>query len=167
MENRCDRIVDCPDSSDEKGCAILRIDQTTYIKEYPPITVDDNRTVIKIPVNISLDILKILDINEVEGIFKVSFQLHSTWFDSRLVYANLKQDSDLNTLTEQEKEDIWTPNVVFSNTEIQASVIKDPKVIARIGRLGEAKIGALDEAIKTFYFHRADNPISQEFMTSG
>ena len=73
MENRCDRIVDCPDSSDEKGCAILRIDQTTYIREYPPISVDSNRTLIKTPVNISIDILKILEINEVEGILKYLF----------------------------------------------------------------------------------------------
>ena len=77
MESRCDRINDCPDSSDEKGCAILRIDKTTYIPENPPIRVDSNEQIIKLPVNISLDILKILDINEVEGIFKVSFQLHS------------------------------------------------------------------------------------------
>ena len=98
MESRCDRINDCPDSSDEKGCAILRIDETTYIPENPPIRVDSNKQIIKIPVNISLDILKILDINEVEGIFEVSFQLHSTWFDDRLTYTNLKKDSDLNSL---------------------------------------------------------------------
>lgn len=160
MDHRCDRIVDCPDSSDEKGCLITRIDRTTYIREYPPITVDKNRTLIKIPVNISLDILKIMDINEVFGIFEVSFQLHATWFDPRLVYVNLKQDPDLNTLTEQEKADIWTPNIVFSNTKTQASVIKDPKVIAKISRIGEYKMGASNEAIRAYYFRGVDNPIT-------
>ena len=160
MDNRCDRIVDCPDSSDEKDCAILRIDQTTYIKEYPPITVDSIRALIKLPVNISLDILKILEINEVEGIFKVSFKLHSSWVDERLMYANLKEDSDINALTEQEKQDLWTPDIVFSNTENQDSVIKDRRVNARISRFGKSKAGELDEAIKTFYFRGADNPIT-------
>ena len=160
MDNRCDRIVDCPDSSDEKECAVLHIDQTTYIKEYPPITVDSNRTLIKIPVNISIDIMKILEINEVEGAFKVSFQLHSSWVDERLIYVNLKEDSNLNTLTEKEKEDIWTPNIVFSNTKSQDSVIKDRKVIARISRFGIPEPGDMDEAIKTFYFHGDENPIT-------
>ena len=61
---------------------------------------------IKIPVNISVDILKIIDIDEVAGIFKVSFELHSSWFDPRLTYVNLKNNTDLNTLTEQEKVEI-------------------------------------------------------------
>ena len=78
MDNRCDRIVNCPDSSDEKSCALLRIDQSTYIKEYPPIIVDKKGNVEKLPVNISIDIMRILDVNKVEGYFKVSFQLHST-----------------------------------------------------------------------------------------
>ena len=160
MDRRCDRIVNCPDSSDEKGCAILRIDKSTYIKEYPPVSVDADYNLIKVPINVSIDILKILDINEVEGTFKVSFELHSSWFDDRLIYANLKRDTDLNTLTEQEKEDLWTPNIVFSNTESQDSVIKDRKVIAKISRIGSARAGGPDEAIKTFYFQGANNPIT-------
>ena len=160
MENRCDRIVDCEDSSDEKGCAIVRIDETTYIREYPPITVDGDRTLIKLPINISLDILKILEINEVEGVFEVSFRLHSTWVDERLTYANLNNNSNLNTLTEKEKGDIWTPNIVFSNTKSQDKVIKDTDVIAKISRFGSIRVGGTDEAIKTFYFKGADNPIT-------
>ena len=160
MDRRCDRIVNCPDSSDEKGCAILRIDKTTYIKEYPPISVDSNYNLFKVPINVTIDILKILDINEVEGTFEVSFELHSSWVDDRLTYANLKQDSDLNTLTEQEKEDLWTPNIVFSNTKSQNSVIKDAKVIAKINRVGSAQPGGPEEAIKTFYFKGLDNPIT-------
>ena len=159
MDHRCDRIVDCPDSSDERDCWITQLDRTTYVKEYPPITVDGNRTLLKMPINVSLDILKILEINEVEGIFHVSFRLHVTWFDFRLIYANLKNDEDLNTLTEQEKADIWTPNVVFSNTKNQAKVIKDTDAVAKISRKGEYKISSKNEAIRVFYFRGVDNPI--------
>jgi hypothetical protein len=77
-----------------------QIDQTTYIQEYPPITANDERSPIKIPVNISVDILKILEIDEVAGILKVSFELLSSWFDPRLTYVNLKSKTDLKTLTE-------------------------------------------------------------------
>ena len=113
-----------------------------------------------IPVNISIDIMKILDIDEVEGVFEVSFQLHSTWVDERLIYTNLKNNSNLNSLTENEKQAIWTPDIVFSNTKIQDSVIVDKRVIASISRFGNSEDGGMEEAIKTFYFHGADNPIT-------
>ena len=160
MDHRCDRIVDCPDNSDEKGCRITKIDKTTYIQEYPPITADDERSPIKIPINISVDILNILDIDEVAGIFKVSFELHSTWFDPRLTYVNLKNNTDLNTLTEQEKLDVWSPIIVFGNTASQHKVVIDRDVIARINRLGDYEASSRHESIKTYYFTGADNPIT-------
>ena len=75
FEQRCNRIVDCPDSSDERDCLILKLDKNTYVKEYPPVTVDDNYNLIKVPVNISIEIIDILDINEVEDNFEVSVML--------------------------------------------------------------------------------------------
>ena len=160
FEQRCNRIEDCPDSSDERDCLILKLDKTTYIKDYPPVTVDDNYDLIKVPVNISLDILDILDINEVEGQFEVSFELHQTWYDDRHVYVNLKEEADLNTLTSSEKDDIWKPFIVFSNTKTQETVVTDDKVMASIGKLGEHKAGDRTEAIRSYYFKGAENTIT-------
>ena len=70
--------MDCPDTSDERDCLILQLDKNTYIKEYPPVTVDENYDLIKVPVNISIEILNILDINEVTANFEVSFKLYFT-----------------------------------------------------------------------------------------
>ena len=36
FEQRCNRIGDCLDQSDEKDCFILMLDEATYIKDYPP-----------------------------------------------------------------------------------------------------------------------------------
>ena len=90
--------------------------------------------------------------------FEVSFRLHSTWVDERLTYADLKHNTNMNTLTEKEKEDIWTPNIVFSNTKSQNKVIKDTDAIARISRFGSFRVGGREEAIRAFYFKGSENP---------
>ena len=159
FEQRCNRIVDCPDSSDERDCLILKLDKNTYVKEYPPVTVDDNYNLIKVPVNISIEIIDILDINEVEGNFEVSFMLHQTWYDDRHTYVNLKAEEDLNTLTSTEKDDMWKPFIVFSNTKTQETVVTDEKVIARIGKQGEHEAGDRTESIKSHYFKGKENTI--------
>ena len=120
--------------SDKRDCLTLNIDKTTYIKDYPPITVDQNYNTVMVHVNVSIEILKIIDINEVDGDFKVSFRLHTTWYDGRHTYVNLKKEVDLNTLTNSEKVDIWKPFVVFKNTKTQETAITDKKTIAIIGK---------------------------------
>ena len=55
MDRRCNRIADCPDSSDKKDCAIVQVDKTAYIKEYHPIDVDKKYELITVPIEISLD----------------------------------------------------------------------------------------------------------------
>ena len=137
---------------------VLELDKDTYIKEYP--TVDDNYNLIKVPVNMSIEIIDILDINEVEGNFDVSFLLHQTWYDDRHTYVNLKAEGDLNTPTSKENDDIWKPGIVFSNTKTQETVVTDEKVIARIGKKGEHKARDRTEAIQSYYFKGKENTIT-------
>jgi hypothetical protein len=160
FHKRCNRIVDCPDSSDERDCLILKLDHRTYIKDYPPITVDESYNTIRVPVNISVDILKILEIDEKEGVFEVSFQLHMTWLDNRHTYVNLKEISGLNTMTESEKQDIWKPQIVFANTKTQEAVVTDGKVIAYINKRGNHTVSGYHEAILARYFKGGENTIT-------
>ena len=37
--------------------------------------------------------------------------------DNRITYMNLKDDANLNTLTPLEKQLIWMPTLVFTNTK--------------------------------------------------
>jgi hypothetical protein len=86
--------------------------------------------------------------------------LHQTWYDDRHTYVNLKEEADLNTLTSVEKDDIWKPFIVFSNTKTQKTVLNDQKVIASIGKKGDHKAGDITEAIKTYYFKGGENTIT-------
>ena len=64
-----------------------------------------------------MDIASVLSISEVNEIFRVKFQLAMVWKDSRLTFLNLKKDNFLNVVSAVEAENIWTPVVIFRNTE--------------------------------------------------
>ena len=66
----------------------------------------------------------------------------------------------MNTLTEQEKLDVWSPNIVFGNTESQRKVVIDRDVIAKIKRPGNHEASSRHEAIRSHYFKGGDNLIT-------
>ena len=53
-----------------------------------------------------------------------------TWYDFRLKLHNMKTNINMNTLTNTEKEGIWVPSLVFSNTEAKVNTVNDPKAFA-------------------------------------
>ena len=42
--------------------------------------------------------------------------MEETWKDSRLSYYNIKEDQELNSLIYFERQQIWVPTILFSNT---------------------------------------------------
>ena len=135
MEKRCNGVINCGDKSDELGCETVIID-STYISDYPPISENEQDEILKADVNISVDILNILSISEKDSVFEVSFKLDQKWFDGRVVFHNLKNDSDINTITSHEKQSIWRPKLEFSNTKSKEDMILDQKVFAKVIQMG-------------------------------
>ena len=68
-------------------------------------------------VTLHVDVASVLAISEVSEIFRVKFQLTMIWRDSRLTFLNLKRDNFLNVVAAREAETIWTPVVIFRNTQ--------------------------------------------------
>ena len=112
MEKRCDGREDCENGSDEQDCGKLII-KPGYKKSLTPVPEGEEKTL----VNVSLNIRDILKINELTEVFTVQMSLKREWFDRRLTYKHLKQDSDMNYLTLEESEAIWYPRVDFNNVE--------------------------------------------------
>ena len=67
--------------------------------------------------NVSLRLLKVMDINERENTVDLKFEVILEWRDHRITYNNLKEVSFLNTLTRDDMESIWLPIVVYQNTD--------------------------------------------------
>ena len=63
----------------------------------------------------SVDLTKILKIDEVEGSFRTKLLLRRQWLDPRLSYRNLKKEGRVNLLSPSEEETVWLPLMVFEN----------------------------------------------------
>ena len=97
----------------------------------PPITVNSSdNSIISVPVNISIDLLKIIDMDEQDHKIDLQFQITLEWRENaRVVFHNLKQDKSMKTLSEKETSDLWLPRVFYDNT--------DQKQVTRLGAMWE------------------------------
>ena len=67
---------------------------------------------IKLQVSFRLD--KIYGVSEVDSSVSLKFRLNLSWYENRLVYHNLKKDSQDNILTVT-AEKMWIPPLIFAN----------------------------------------------------
>ena len=90
---------------------------------------------------------------------KLLFVLDLAWFDNRLQFYNLKYDDNMNTLTPEDQKSIWTPTVLFDNTEKQLTSRNDEKSFAKSIRLGNStrSDNTYDEDIDIF--EGKENPL--------
>ena len=117
MDKRCDQYQDCEDGSDEERCNLISL-QKGYKKDVPPFTriSASNDTILPVPINISMNLIKIMNINEDANTIDLQFQISLEWKDHRITFNNLKRKTFLNVLAEKEKKEIWVPIVIFANT---------------------------------------------------
>ena len=117
MKKRCDGTENCEDGSDEQDCGKLIV-ESGYKKSLTPVPEEGH----DLPASLYLNIIDILSINELKESFSVKFSYKREWFDRRLTYKHLKQDSMMNNLLIDESESIWYPYLVFNNIETNAKV---------------------------------------------
>merc|ERR1711894_867100 len=83
MKRRCDQVPDCRDESDERGCKVIVL-KDGYNKNVPPIgrlvdrewlTKEKDGSLIPADVSISITLMKVVEIEEVDHSIHLQFQL--------------------------------------------------------------------------------------------
>ena len=123
MNLRCDQIINCRDKSDEEDCSMLVI-ENSYNKKVAPFSTVSNTdlTIVAVPVNITMVLKNILGIAEVQHIIELKFGIMLEWYENRALYYNLKDEITLNALTQNEINKLWTPYVIYQNTDKSEAV---------------------------------------------
>ena len=71
--------------------------------------------------NVSLSVVSFLEVDEIGQTLKVVMEMERTWFDSQLTFLHVQEDSNLNTLWEENYERIWYPKILFENIDLTKS----------------------------------------------
>ena len=114
----------CRDKSDENGCKLM-IFENNYKNNIPPIESTKDGRVIPVNVSISITLMKVVEIEEVDHSIHLQFQISLRWKENRVKYQNLKTDTSLNALTAEDINTLWLPTIVYDNT--------DQKEVTRLG----------------------------------
>ena len=122
----------CRDRSDEKGCKLITLkDEEGYNKNIPPIDSGPDGSVIPADVKISIVLMKVVEIEEVDHSIHIQFMISMQWKENRVNYHNLKKKTSLNALAEKDVNKLWLPLVVYDNT--------DQKQTTRLGEFGNGE----------------------------
>ena len=92
------------------------------------------------------------DIQEVAQYLKLKFKISLQWMDARVSFYNIKVDENMNSLSLDEQLALWTPTIVFWNTEKQLKTVNDKNTFASVRRSGSGSLIAreVNEDIEIF-----------------
>ena len=161
MEERCNQLSDCRDKSDEADCKLVIL-EIAYNKKVPPIVAKGRAKFDPVQVNISISLLKIVSMEEVQHKIDLQFEIVLKWKENRAKYHNLKEEISLNALTNDELQSLWLPYVIYSNTDMKEAVqldndVKTNIVVSKEGAFTRGGDELLDEVE---IFEGQDNQLS-------
>ena len=148
MTKRCNQLPDCDDYSDEEGCRLFSLTKG-YNKVVSPFNIsylDETIVKVPVPIDVSLNLLKMVDIDERDNSIDLQFKIILEWRDPRITYNNLKEDIFFNALTEDEINMVWLPVLIYVNT--------DQKETTRLGEYGNGEWSTRVEVSRDGEFKR-------------
>ena len=162
MDLRCDQAPNCNDGSDEQNCKMLIMNEN-YNKKIAPLIVDSSTFEIH-PTNVlvSLNIVDILKLIEVDHEYVLKFKFVMEWYDHRLTYYNLKMRRSANALGTDEIQKVWIPNLVFTNTQNNENTKGNDDSEVTVTREGNYTVSKIDVVEEINIFNGKDNKLTFE-----
>ena len=118
IQNKCDFVPDCWDNRDELNCQLINNkNMEGYDSNLPDIVLDNNGKIMRKILKVSITIEGIKSVEEVKSRYTATFNLKLEWSDARLTWYDLREDFDLNILSEEQKKKIWFPKILIRNSE--------------------------------------------------
>ena len=136
-----------------------------YIMMIPPITAlsSTDDTVVPVPVKVSILLMKIIKMEEVEHKIDLQFQITLQWKENRATFLNLKTETSLNALKENDIQQLWLPDVVYDNTyQKESTKLGDWKTSITITREGNLTRAGEEEVDEAEIFQGADNGLTMQ-----
>jgi len=152
IRQRCNLVVDCPDSSDEKDCRLLKIEDA-YRSELFPRAVDGGA----ITVMINISILAFPKIDTLNLYYTADFVMSMRWVDPRLTYYDLRGRTDLNSLSKTMQTLIWTPTLGFTNAKSIGGSTVDEVAKTVFQRVGQPMPDDIQMALEASVYRGAEN----------
>ena len=160
MEERCNQVPECRDKSDEKGCRLI-VFENNYNKNIPPIGRTDDGGSVPAQVNISITLMKVVEVEETDHSIHLQFRINLQWRENRVKYQNLKEKISLNALTENDIGKLWLPLIIYDNTNQKASTrlgwITEWVTRVFVVKEGNFTRSGMDEVDETEVFEGAEN----------
>ena len=85
----CVQVPDCSDESDEKDCKVIVL-KDGYNKNIPPIARAKDGSAIPAKVNISITLMKVVEVEVSDHSIHLQFQISLSWKENRVKYQNPK-----------------------------------------------------------------------------
>lgn len=155
LDERCNGVVDCKDKVDEVDCNIAEIDPS-YNKLLPPPP-EEGKNKVQVQVDVTINSLNSFEL--IDSSFELEFVLALKWFDSRLVFNNLRESQNSNVMGPDEKSAIWFPSIILENTKKKHKFIIDAEADISIERNETGKLADSTFTENKMLFSGDGNPI--------
>ena len=156
MSKRCNGKSECSyDNSDELNCTIFSHDDTYNAKYHPEEETLDQ----KVQVNVSIHIKNIFDVKELSMEFTVRLLLTMEWYDSRIIFRNLKEEIEENIISLEESQHLWLPSLCFKNSNSGQRTTIDSETSFHVKKHGKHKKNSKTEVHEDYIYEGSENPL--------